>query len=267
MKKNMLLSAFTLLVTAFLLFFVVSAWYVTNEEASAEGIIGSTAGDQYSLRLERGTFDSTNDEWTWQNTESLSFTNISPGNKFFFRIVIDATPGQEYNFTAAFDGVTSSLIPNKLKVNDGYVASIEANDKLYDLYPIVDDKVTITNDSGDTKTLYTIDGENNIYLADYKLEDAFLFHSIGKEEPDDASLLDSDKNFIYDVSPFYDQNDNILSFDIDVFATSGSVYYYFALEFNDAKSLETIDGVTSSNMYMYQKLSIAHIAITHKKQQ
>lgn len=254
MKKNMLLSAFTLFVTAFLLFFVVSAWYVTNEEASAEGIIGSTAGDQYSLKLQRGTYNTTNDEWIWQDTESLSFTNISPGNKFFFRIVIDATPGQEYNFTAAFDGVTSSLIPNKLTVNGNYVASIEANDKLYDLYPIVDNKVTITNDSSVTKTLYTI-SDDEIYLADYKLEDAFLFYPIGTEEPEDTNLTTNGLGF------------DDLKFDIEVIASNDSVYYYFALEFNDEKSLETIDGVTSSNMYMYQKLSIAHISITHKKEQ
>lgn len=253
MKKNLMLSGFTLLCTLFLLICIITAWYVTNKEASATGITGSTDGDSYSLKLQRGTYsESANPKWTWQDTESLSFTNISPGNKFFFRIVIDAEKDKAYNFTAAFDDVKSSLIPDKLAVNGNYVASVEANNKFYNLYPIVNNAVIIKPDDKEERILYQI-VDGNIILADYKLEDAFLFYPIGTLEPANTTLAMEGLGL------------NNLKFDINVTATENEVYYYFALEFNETNSEETIDGLTNSNCFMYQKLSIGHIQITYNE--
>ena len=254
MKKNTIMSIMSLVITTFLLFFIVSAWYVSNKEVSVNGIFGNTAGDGYSLKLQRGTYNSSTNKWSWEDTESLSFANVSPGNKLFFRIVMNTNEGESYNFSAKFDGISSSLTEDKLVVNNGYVAAVVYGG-LIDLYKIVDNAVTVTNDSSVTKTLYTIDAENNISLADYKIQNAFLFYSLETTEPANTTLPSTGGQ------PFFNELDNPLQFDFGITAESSQAYYYFALEFNENRSIETIDGVPQSNMYMYQSLSISCIQI------
>ena len=100
------------------------------------------------------------------------------------------------------------------------------------------------------KILYSI-SDDVISLVDFKIEDTFDFYAIGDSEPDD--------NLLSGLSGVSLKN---LEFDFTSNADNGNIYYYFALEFNETKSLEIIDGIESSNCYMYQKLSIGHIQIT-----
>ena len=63
MQKKTILNLITLAVTTFLLVLVVFSWYVSNKEVRASGIIASTAGEDYSLKLQRGKFEYSNGEW------------------------------------------------------------------------------------------------------------------------------------------------------------------------------------------------------------
>lgn len=252
MKKNLIIAVLNSILACFLLVFNVYGWYTNNTSVSAGGIFGSSSSGNYTLKLQRGTYNKETDVWTWVDANSLSFSNISPGNKFFFRIVIDSNEAYTYEFEASFSGINSSLVENKLVVSENgeYIQTIEAEDQRLNLYKIEEGNVVTVRCEDDIKTLYTI-SDNVISLADFKIEDTFNFYSIGETEPDDNMLTGLTgvelKNLIFDFSAN---------------AEGDNIYYYFALEFDESKSLEIIDGIESSNCYMYQKLSIAHIQIT-----
>ena len=261
MKKNLMLSGFTLLCTLFLLICIITAWYVTNKEASATGITGSTDGDSYSLKLQRGLYDDEDDEWTWIDTNHLAFSNVSPGNTFYFRIALELDNNNDLNLRASFDNIVSSLMPGKLTVSNNYVSTVEGNVPLYKINE--DDECIVNN-----KVLYQIidgqDSEGNliqeIYLSEYKIEDTFLFYNLGTIEPEtnDITVLDDlisedDIKVLSEVSNF-----NLTR------SEEGITYFYFALEFNEELTMVDIygDGMESSNCYLYQKLSIGYISIS-----
>ncbi len=245
-KINMIISLVSLSVTLCLLIVTMFAWYTSNKNVSANGIMGSSKGDNYSLKLQRGYYNA-NNGWNWIDTETLSFSNISPENVFFFRIVMDSS--DENSFTAVFKDIDSELQENKLVVENGYVC-LKNSSKNIPLYKITEDsKVKIGENNNNT--LYSIDENNNIYLADYKIHNTFYFYSIGTTEPTDNSIEGYDKTQL---------SASDLSFNFTLNNTSNC--YYFALEFNEDKSLETINGVSCSNAYLYQKLIIGYISVT-----
>lgn len=125
MKKRLIINLITLSFTALLLVFLALAWYVENKMVSANNILGQSAGDEYTLRLERGKFKygltpagRADYYWEWTDTRSMTFSDIQPGDVFYFRIVLNTDGTQE--FTLKFDEVTSSLIEDSLY---GYINS------------------------------------------------------------------------------------------------------------------------------------------------
>lgn len=273
--KKLILNICTLFVTAALLIFVCLAWYTSNKNVSANGIIGSTLGENYSLELERGTYNGT--EWEWNKTNSLSFTNMNPGNVFYFRIKISFTNSEnKYSINVSFDKVDSELIDGNLIVENGYVCkkrtvtSTSATSQNIPLYKIENNVVKVSTlkkdgkydnikDYTTEKILYKINS-NSITLADMKIQNAFNTYKI--EEPNaepevenkKLELLEPNKldnaKFVYDVTI----DENKLS------------YIYFALEFNENASLAKINDAISSNAYLYQKLIIGAISVTTNKQ-
>ena len=251
MKKNLLIAVLNSILAFFLLIFNAYGWYTNNIMVSASGIFGSSSSENYTLKLQRGTYNNETDVWTWVDADSLAFSNISPGNKFFFRIVIDSIEGNAYEFEASFNDIDSSLVENKLVVSESgeYIQTIEAENQKLNLYEIEEGNVVTVMHEDEKKILYTI-SDNIISLADFKIEDTFNFYSIGQNEPDNNMLTGLTGVELKNVT-----------FNFSATAEGNKVYYYFALEFNEDKSLEIIDGVLSSNCYMYQKLSIGHIQI------
>ncbi len=125
MNKKLILNVITLATTTLLLVLVMFSWYVTNKEVRATGIIAGTAADDYTLHLERGTYtystDTTKNKdaaknggwyWEWKETDSMTFSDIQPGDAFFFRIVMETTEAHEFNVN--FGGVVSSLMEDTL---------------------------------------------------------------------------------------------------------------------------------------------------------
>ncbi|MBQ3254041.1 MAG: hypothetical protein IJA65_05730 [Acholeplasmatales bacterium] len=272
MKKNLMLSGFSLLCTLFLFICIITAWYVTNKEASATGIMGSTEGDHYTLKLQRGTYNEATTKWTWEDTEHLSFTNISPKNSFYFRIALDIEDTSEnISLSANFADISSTIIEDRLVISDGYVCVKEGTTS-YPLYELVDNKVTIKeviNEITTDKVLYQ-NVNNKVLLDDYLIEDTFKFYNFGLTEPTNNVLPveDPSTNEIEDNSVVLSQLDpfNIQVTEENIITENGKnkAYFYFALEFNEDLSIVTQEGQEgNSNCYMYQKLSIGHIQITH----
>ena len=181
MKKNLIIAVLNSILACFLLMFNVYGWYTNNTRVSANGIFGSSSSENYTLKLQRGTYNKDTDAWTWIDADSLAFSNISPGNKFFFRIVIDATEGGTYEFEASLSGITSSLVDNKLAISESgdYIQTIETDNQRLNLYPIEEGNIVTVMHEDEIKTLYTI-SDNVILLEDFKIEDTFNFYSIGK---------------------------------------------------------------------------------------
>lgn len=250
-KFDRILPICTLLVTLLLLVMVAMAWYVSNDTVTASGITGATQGENYTLTLERGQYDDTNG-WTWHKVDELSFTNVTPGNTFYFRIKLDTNGNldEPINLSASFDGVSSELIPNKLQILNGYVCTSDG----YALYEIVNNQVLI-----DGKVLYDCTN-GTIKLDDYLIQDTFRFYSFGLDIPTNDESLD-EANSVTSLSSLPKFDITVNQSDLDA---NNNAYYYFALEFNEEDSLVQMpnSSVPTSNCYLYQKFIISEVAIS-----
>ncbi|MBQ9900358.1 MAG: hypothetical protein IJM36_04460 [Acholeplasmatales bacterium] len=272
MNKKLILNLISLIVTSMLLVMVVFSWYISNDSVKAEGIFGKTEDEDYTLKLQRGTYNSANSTWTWTDTTSLSISNIQPGDSFFFRIII--TTSKNINLNMDFSGIESD-IDSSIAVENGYV-TIGSTKR----YNIVNNKVQIT-EGGSAKTLYNISG-STVSLADYKVEDTFRFYSYGicTTNPNSVVSGTSGVTVTYAGSPLDNDvsNDGITPVVLGSVATNYTVtaagtdtiaFAYFALEFNDEASIVdysyTFDGSTKtcsdSNLYQSQYLNIKRINV------
>ncbi len=274
MKKNLIINIVTLCLTSLILVLVAMAWYVSNDTVKAEGIFGKTKDDDYTLKLQRGTYNSTNSTWTWTDTTSLSLSNIQPGDSFFFRIII--TTSRNINLNMDFTDIESS-VDSSITVSNGYVYIGSAKK-----YNVVSNAVTVT-EGGASKTLYNIGSNNVITLDDYKVEDTFKFYNYGvcTTSPDTITSGVSGVTVTYNGSPMDNvvTNDNITPSDLGAVTTNYSVtasgsgdtiaFAYFALEFNDAASIvnysyqldNTTKTCSDSNLYQAQVLNIKKINV------
>ena len=250
-KFDKILPICTLLVTLFLLVMVVMAWYVSNDTVTASGITGATQGENYTLTLERGQYDEVNG-WSWHKVDELSFTNVTPGNSFYFRIKLDTNGNldESINLSASFNGVSSELISNKLQILDGYVCTSDG----YALYEIIDNQVLIND-----YVLYDCTS-GTIKLDDYLIQDTFRFYSFNLDCPTDDESLDEALS-VTSLSSLPKFDITVTQSDLD---SDNNAYYYFALEFNEEDSLVQMpnSSVPTSNCYLYQKFIISEIAIS-----
>ncbi len=244
-----------------------------NDSVHVEEIFDKTEDEDFSLKLQRGIYNSSNQTWTWTDTTSLSISNIQPGDSFFFRIII--TTSRNINLNMDFSGIESD-IDNSISVSNGYVL-IGSTKK----YNIVNNKVTV-NEGGASKTLYNISG-STVSLGDYKVEDTFKFYNYGVCTTNPTTIVSGTSGITvtYAGSPLDNDvtNDGITPDDLGSVATNYSVtasgsettaFAYFALEFNDAASIVdysyTFDNNTKecsdSNLYQSQYLNIKRINVT-----
>ena len=282
--KKLILNICTLMVTTALLIVVCLAWYTSNKNVSANGIIASTLGEEYLLNLERGTIVDENGtkEWEWKDTKSLSFVNLNPGNVFYFRIVIDAPADSSFSATISLDRVSSELQEGKLVVDNGFVCkrvinsnsiTSSSNVKLYKIDEENKVKANVLKDNGTStnkgdyeisKTLYSI-SDSSISLVDLKIENVFRFYKFKVEPEINENILEQAASLTGTNNVKFKSLNNVkeqyeLNSDSD-----GKAYLYFALEFNDEDSLALIDNEISSNAYLYQKLIIGAISVTTNK--
>lgn len=242
MKKHhiysLISSIISLVVTCGLLIVCLFAWYVSNKNVSANGIVASSADSDFNFSLEM--YKDT--EYSEVNTDKIDLGNLNPGDLFYFRIKVSKKNKEltdDLKFNIKFSGVESKIDDEKLCVNDSFVSYKYDTNKYVNLYEIEENKVV--TDSTENNVLYNIDEENKISLVNYKIQDAFkVYPNVKKNDSISEGKLMSENIDVKIIDDFY---------------------CYFALEFNEDLSLVTIDGVESSNAYMFQNLIIKYIDI------
>ena len=251
MKKNLILNFFTLSVTCLLLIFVVMAWYITNEQVSVTGIVGSTEGDRFSLELERGEYN--NGTWEWQETKSLAISNMQPGDVFFFRFKI--TVLKQGQFSTQFTDIESKIDPEVVLARagevDDYYVSLNGNKyvNMNSAGTLAQVSVGADSEHSETKTLYSYDSEQatdyeKFSLVDFKVEDTFNFYDYGI----------GDSTFLYDDNVENDSTGYAVVIDaIDYNRHLVSNRYY--LKVGDEYVLATGDYTESFTYYSYDEVS------------
>lgn len=276
MNKRLVINLITLVITAFLLIFVVRAWYVTNEKASVSGIIGSSDSDDFTLELERGIYNSgSQTKWTWVSTNDLSIQNMQPGDAFFFRFKITASKAGSFRITLS--KINSSLQENtfvRLLENTKYYAALNTT-KLYEMDSLGSEVEIYSDVNGTTLgTLYNYGpkeegSEENIFtLDDFLVQDTFKYYDYGIG---DTTFFDSQNDKVTDDGTVTTKakllNDISIDYEIQSVDESSVWYGYFALEFNEGlsmKSYKHIDGKvkSDSNLFQAQVLNIKEFALT-----
>ena len=251
---------------------ITVAWYATNKTAYVSGGIGHTKGTDYDLALQRGTYN--NGTWTWVDTNDLSITNLQPGDSYFFRFAIDYEA--RVKFETSFSNIDSSLVENELIVatdSDGTFVRINGTGQNW--LSVTGNAVNIeeiVNGVNQTNQLYSTIGDIvTLNTTAYRVADTFKLYDYGLGTinfSNDATISSADvkesggaiTNAILTSNPK-------MRYDLSSLAeASGTVYGYFALEFNDLLSTKTythLDGTTSSdsNLYQCQALTIGAIAL------
>lgn len=273
-KVNLILSIISFSLTSFLLIMITLAWYATNKVAYVTAGIGHTKGDDYDLTLQIGTYDN---GWDWEDTNDLSITSLQPGDTYFFRFVIEYEA--KVKFETSFSEIHSGLVENGIvAVNEPQKTYVRINGTGQNWLEATGNQVNIievvNNVEQSPKQLYSISNDVvSLNTVDYNVADTFKLYDYGlgtgifgndatidmtndtKESGGaiTSAILTSNPNMRYDLS---DPN----------LPSSGTVYGYFALEFNDELSTKTyvhIDGAiySDSNLYQCQTLTIGAIAL------
>ena len=262
MKKYLILNLISLTATALLLVLVLMAWYVSNTVVTASGIMARTADGNFTLELERGTYDASNpNKWTWTSTKSLSITNMQPNDAFFFRFKI--TTKNQGSLKVKLSGVnsdTSNLI--QLEGTDVLIGGTK-------YYELVNNKVSVTEYGNVNKTLYTYNStDEKFQLADYKVEDTFYFYDYGIGTENFYKDAATSTYYTDDVSECKNKVQYLTNVSDTTYTdlSEGISYGYFALEFNDLESIRNylhLDGFykSDSNLFQAQTLVIQNVSV------
>ena len=274
-KVNIILSVLSSIVTAFLLVFIIFAWYATNKTAYVTGGFGMTKGDDYDLKLQRGIYKY--ETWFWEDTNDLSITNLQPGDSYFFRFEINYSSG--VRFETSFTEITSTLVENGLvSVTSEGNTYVQVNGTSQNWLKAVSNSVSITEVVGGVnqtpKQLYTISsGIVSLNTTAYNVADTFYLYDYGIgndsfNQDNIISLTDKKQNdATANIGRSILTSNPRVGYDLSTLSnSSGTVYGYFALEFSDALSTKTyvhIDGevYSDSNLYQCQSLKIGAIAL------
>ena len=258
MKKNIFINLITLTVTSLLLVLVLMAWYVSNTVVTASGITAKTADGTFELLLQRGEY--ANNSWTWTDTKSLSISNMQPNDVFFFRFKITAKSAG--SLKVKLSGISSQIPDDVLSLGSDNKSVYVSGTKYYEL---TSNAVVIKNGETTLGTLYNY-SNGTFTLDDFLVHETFnyLDYGLGTEnfyKPNTTTYYTTDITECPNAAE--DLTDISANYTID---GAGNHYGYFALEFNDEKSLKTythIDGVTKtdSNLYQAQTLSISTISV------
>ena len=267
MKKNSIMNIISLFFTSLLLVMVLLAWYVSNTQVTASGITGKTEDGNFTLELERGIYhENETTKWTWVKTESLSITNMQPGDVFFFRFVI--TTNNSGSLKVRLAGIESSIIDSLVEVSSDGKSVLLGEVKAYD---IVSNAVDIKNGNTNVGRLFNYNSTTNkLSLVDFLVQDTFKYYDYGVGTADFYKPnTEPQRYYTNKISDAPAGSGQVLSNITATYtnlAANSVAYGYFALEFNDELSLKTythLDGSvkTDSNLYQAQSLQIANISV------
>jgi len=130
MKKNLISSILSLVMTSLLLIGVVVAWYTSNKEVSASNIVGVSSSPNASGILQK--YDATLETPAWVDSFNLDFDNFGPDDKEYFRLKI-TTSQNNVILNSGFMNIKTSLAKDDddnflMKVNNTTNYTITRND-------------------------------------------------------------------------------------------------------------------------------------------
>ena len=241
-KLNLILSAASTLVTLGLLIITMFAWFVTNQETEAHGIIANTADENLSFTLY--TYD--NDESDWVSVdEALEFENTKPGEAKYFKLVCENSGTDDIIIDGYFSGIQSKINTDYVKISNNYVTynTVRA-------YRINTSANAVVVE--DNRVLYNVSG-GAISLGYYKIEDGFRIQYFGETETNGTENPSTTYNDI-DNQPTDGTVRSISTalFD-DLTVPSTGKTLYFALVYLDDDYL--------NQFYMYQSLYLDSLVI------
>lgn len=229
--KKLISSIISLLMTLMLMITCLFAWYTSNSEVSAGGIIASTAGEKYEFTL----FVYQTSEYK-EVTNRITIDNIEPNDYIYFKLEAKELNSSAAGFTCYFDDFSTKIASNTLFVDNSNVVLTTAVGNIF-MYSLNENKVVVND-----KTLYSYDVPTNVLtLKDYKLEDILK------------------NNMYYTDSSRAVQagaNSSISSANPNAYVSGYTTTIYFALQYN----------VTDydPNLYAYQTVSIDKFKIDMK---
>ena len=248
-KLNTFLSVLSLILTSFVLIFVVNAWYVSNDQVSANGIVGKTEGTKGTFYLYY--WDDSIDEW--KLSQNSVNTELWPNDVVYFKLVSTGVK-EGVNYQARFNGISTSLNTEKVtakKIETTGDTTTTTYQVLYDSTVMYESatkeiKVKDIDDDGKTveKTLYSLSDNLSIALKDYKIENVIKLYTnptIESDTPKDKGTTKAD---------------NLTDYIFNEKVASANPIKYFALTF-DSTSDNQVD-----SYYQYQALVIKQLLIT-----
>ena len=241
-RSNLVLSLLSLVITSFLLVFTIYSWYTSNQEVNTKGIVGATDIEHASFTLEKYNVSTT----SWVPVTKIEEKNVLPGKVTYFRLKCNNETGATIVLNAKFEGITSSLDTNSVKISsDGLAVAYNG----VSVYNIVSNKVTVNPIVSGTESKSVLYNINNskISLSDFKVEDAYVVQCFGTTETKTGAIdnIDDATNALKKIDEAVIKNQTM---------PTGISYYYFALTFLDDDDV--------NNYYMYQELFIESFKIT-----
>ncbi len=257
MNKKLILNLITLVITTFLLIFVINAWYVSNEQASANGIFGKSSNDGFTLDLERGSYRKNGDiHWTWTSTKDLSINNMEPGDAFFFRFRVNSSSAGSYKLSLS--DISSKIAKNQygaevlqrseLRYNGYYVLNYgNAAFNMDPVYKPTEDKDIITS-----KQYFTRSGTspNFVYqrVTEPKKENLSSYYDFGKSTKTTIDSKEGNKN---KSSVLYLYDETTSSFSLKDFLVQDAFRFY-SYGIGNSLFMENKTNVINSSLTSYE---------------
>lgn len=228
---RLILSIMSLIITIVVGGVFIYGWYIDNKDVSISSIEGRTQNNDFEVYVEKL------DVVTGHYVEYVNMDNIQPGDINYFRLTINNKTDEDKLFNAKFEGVSSCINTNELKVKENKICTeYTLNDELLelDLYDLDENNQVLSND----KVIYSYQN-NTLLLEDYLIQDMMFVYTYNDES--DLTLDNSYERLLK----------NYALFESFLVSQNSVGYYYFALKFSEEATYE----------YAYQSLVIKSIYV------
>lgn len=241
--KKLISSIISLLMTLIVSISCLFAWYTSNDIVTANNILASSAGEDYSFKL----YIMKSSEWIQLNTK-LQFDEINPGDIVYFKLEATKLTDNDKGFEGYFSDIVSGISSDIRVENDSVVLQTMISNKVVKLYDLRDNQVLINN-----KILYNY-SDSKLSLVDYKIENIMYMYYA---QVNNGLYELVDKNSDNTI----DEKDQIDKISITNIEKGEKEDVLFALEYNEKASI--VEGY-GSNLFAYQTLAITKFKIDLK---
>ncbi len=267
--------------------------------------------DELFCQVERGTYDSTTQTWSWEEINEFSFVDATVGDTFFYRakltsftsgtwdmslygidssLNVDAYERVEENgnyyvyvngvktYEMDSSGTTVAINDNNnvclgtfLSYNDGYIAvNIDENTFKTDgtLYVYdTDDYVQVTSGEFNEYDTYYRKGYLELDAINFRIENTYKLYDYGYG---DQNYFNNQDNDVTNDSTITSNAQVIKTANTSIaFSQAGTLYLYFALEYNEALAQVTyahLGGSYTQDTALYGEQTLTVYSLEFEKQ-